>query len=235
VIGLEHGEPQLAKETKQKTILANLHSLHIRNGTAFQKFWISDQPLRGAEKLSFLMPPKAPKSILDIRTTDGYALGTGSRFSIDITAESFPVEITLQMGQDENSDYAYRLVGIQDGNEVHHNLIASQAVQIEKDYEEFYLERVRKEELITDYSLHSNYPNPFNPSTNIRYQLPQESHVLVEVFNISGRRVASLVDGVQRAGMYTVRFDGSNQASGVYFLRFQAEQFSDIQKLTLIK
>lgn len=235
MIKLEHGEPQVSAKRKEKPLLADINALNFRSGTASQTFWVSEQPIDKKEKLSFLMPPKAPEPIIDVRTTDGYAIGDENRLVIDITAALFPVEVTAQMNQDESGDYAYRLVGIEDGREAHYNLSASKAVRIEKNYDQFYLERVQKDELINEYSLFSNYPNPFNPSTNISYQLPKESHVMVEVFDIAGRRVASLVDAPQRAGVYTVRFDGSNQASGIYFLRFQAGQFTEIQKLTLIK
>jgi hypothetical protein len=80
-----------------------------------------------------------------------------------------------------------------------------------------------------------NYPNPFNNSTTLRYQLSEQSPVTIEVYDISGRRVAKLVDEEQAAGVYFVPFNASSVASGTYLLRFISGDVTDIQKLTIIK
>ena len=91
------------------------------------------------------------------------------------------------------------------------------------------------EALPPDFQLSQNYPNPFNPSTSISYQLPQSSVVTLKVYDVLGKEVASLVEGVQSAGRHTVRFDASLLRSGVYFYRIQAGTFSDTKKLMVIK
>lgn len=72
------------------------------------------------------------------------------------------------------------------------------------------------------FSLSQNYPNPFNPTTHIGYALPGRSHVVLEVFNLLGQKVAELVNGDMDAGSHDVRFDGTGLASGVYFYRISA-------------
>jgi hypothetical protein len=67
--------------------------------------------------------------------------------------------------------------------------------------------------------LFQNYPNPFNPSTTIRYQLPAQSHVTLEIFNVLGEKVAQLVNGLQAAGSHQQTFNGASYASGMYFYR----------------
>ena len=87
-----------------------------------------------------------------------------------------------------------------------------------------------------EFGLSQNYPNPFNPSTNIRYALPKASDVKVEVFNAIGAKVAVLVNDRKAAGSYTIRFDASHLASGMYFYRFLADgKVISTQKMLLIK
>jgi beta-N-acetylhexosaminidase len=80
-----------------------------------------------------------------------------------------------------------------------------------------------------------NYPNPFNPSTTIRYGLPERAHVSLTIYNTLGQRVTTLVNRDDGPGMHQVRFDGGNLASGVYFYRLEAGSFYETRKLVLAK
>lgn len=94
----------------------------------------------------------------------------------------------------------------------------------------------KQEEMIPKgISLQQNYPNPFNPSTTIRYSIPNQQHVRLEVYNVIGRRVQIIQDGVQSAGWHSVRFNGSNLSSGVYFYRLHSEGAIKTGRMTLIK
>lgn len=83
--------------------------------------------------------------------------------------------------------------------------------------------------------LGQNYPNPFNPTTNIAYSIPQSSEVTLEVFNMQGQRISTLVSGYQSAGSHTVTFDASNLASGMYMYRLTSGGMVQVNKMTLIK
>jgi len=83
--------------------------------------------------------------------------------------------------------------------------------------------------------LSQNYPNPFNPTTNIEFSLPESSHATLEVFDMIGQRVATLVDQPMSAGQHSVNFDASNLTSGIYIYRIQAGNNIQTRKLTLIK
>jgi hypothetical protein len=85
------------------------------------------------------------------------------------------------------------------------------------------------------YALLQNYPNPFNPATVIAYALPEAAHVRLDVFDVTGRRVAVLVDGVQPAGAHTARFEARDLASGVYLYRLQAGAFVQTKPMVLMR
>jgi hypothetical protein len=80
-----------------------------------------------------------------------------------------------------------------------------------------------------------NYPNPFNASTEIRYQLPADSHVKLDVFNVAGQLVDSLVDGERPAGQHAVVWDASDLASGIYLVRLQAGETLATSKMALVR
>ncbi len=84
-------------------------------------------------------------------------------------------------------------------------------------------------------TLLGNYPNPFNPITEISFSLPAASHVKLEIYNIMGQKVATLVDGTIEAGEHTIQWDGSEAASGVYMYRLEAGEFVDTKKMILLK
>jgi hypothetical protein len=90
------------------------------------------------------------------------------------------------------------------------------------------------------FALSQNNPNPFNKTTVIRYQLPRSEHASLKVYDVTGRLVRTLVNGKQKPGYYTLDWDGKDNkqrkvASGIYFLRFEAAEFSSRKKMTLLR
>ncbi len=85
------------------------------------------------------------------------------------------------------------------------------------------------------FKLYQDYPNPFNPATVIKFDLPATGFVKMEVFNLIGQVVATLVNGNYAAGSYSVTWDAANFSSGVYFYRINAGNYTDIRKMVLIK
>ncbi|MBD3402938.1 T9SS type A sorting domain-containing protein, partial [candidate division GN15 bacterium] len=89
--------------------------------------------------------------------------------------------------------------------------------------------------LPTRFDLHQNYPNPFNPSTEISFSVPEACDVTLEVYNVLGRRVISLIDGRMDAGTHTVTWDATELSSGIYLYRLQAGEYRESRKMMLLK
>ncbi|MBN1968916.1 MAG: T9SS type A sorting domain-containing protein [Candidatus Delongbacteria bacterium] len=85
------------------------------------------------------------------------------------------------------------------------------------------------------YSLEQNYPNPFNPTTTIKFSIANAERVEIMVYNIKGEIVSRVVNADFKAGFHSVNFDGSSLASGQYFYKITAGQFSDIKKMIMVK
>ena len=87
----------------------------------------------------------------------------------------------------------------------------------------------------TEYNLSQNYPNPFNPSTKIKYSVPEVANVRVEIFNTLGQSIEILVNEEQAAGFYSLEFNASSLASGVYIYRMISNNYVETKKLMLLK
>lgn len=93
-----------------------------------------------------------------------------------------------------------------------------------------------EQETKTDkFELMQNSPNPFNPTTSINFNLPASGFVTMKVYDISGRLVSTLVNEFKQQGSHRITFDGSNLSSGVYYYKIDAQEFTDIKKMILIK
>ncbi len=85
------------------------------------------------------------------------------------------------------------------------------------------------------YTLLPAYPNPFNPITTLGYEIPEDSHVVLIIYDINGREITKLVDDRQSAGRYSLQWDASSYVSGIYFVRLITENYTAVQKLLLVK
>jgi hypothetical protein len=88
---------------------------------------------------------------------------------------------------------------------------------------------------LDDYRLFQNYPNPFNPSTTIRYELPRREFVILKIFDLLGREVATLVNEEKQPGSYDVRWSGVGVPSGAYFYRLQAGEYVETRAMLMVR
>ena len=88
---------------------------------------------------------------------------------------------------------------------------------------------------VTDYKLYNNYPNPFNPTTIIRYELPQDGVVTIKIYDILGQEVRTILNEFKQADRYDVNFNAIRLVSGVYIYRIKVNDYLDSKKMVLIR
>jgi len=87
----------------------------------------------------------------------------------------------------------------------------------------------------SEFLLSQAYPNPFNPTTTLRFAIPIDSKVLLSVYNLQGREVSNLIDGNMDAGYHSIVWDANSLSSGIYFVKIVAGEYVGMQKLMLVK
>ena len=90
-------------------------------------------------------------------------------------------------------------------------------------------------EIVKTYRLHDNYPNPFNPVTTIKFEIPVSCRVSLKIYDILGREAATLIDTRLDAGMHIISWDASRFSSGIYFYRLAAGDFTQSKRMILVK
>jgi hypothetical protein len=86
-----------------------------------------------------------------------------------------------------------------------------------------------------EFKLYQNFPNPFNPSTFISFDIPKESYITLKVYDLQGREVKIIIDGLQKAGSFKAEFNASELASGIYFYKLSSDNISFTRKMILVK
>ncbi|HCA41903.1 MAG TPA: hypothetical protein DEP28_01475 [Bacteroidetes bacterium] len=95
--------------------------------------------------------------------------------------------------------------------------------------------QILSSEIPDKYSLYQNFPNPFNPVTNIKFDIIKTANVKITIFDITGREVSLLVNEFKSPGKYSVSFDGFNLSSGIYYYKIETLEYIDVRKMILIK
>ncbi len=158
------------------------------------------------------------------------ALNAFTPFSGLINTTSY----ALTMGQDLPTDNLYGFNGVLDDVRLYDYGLGLAQIASLSDFTSG-VRPVTAEEVPPAFGLYANFPNPFNPSTNIRFDVARRQRTTLRVYDVLGRDVTTLVDGIKDPGTYTVRFDASNLASGVYFYRLQSGDFAQSRRLVVVK
>jgi hypothetical protein len=187
-------------------------------------------PVSENDKLSFSLPPVPPASGFDIRFAGDMKLVENGG-EIFIQNELWPMYVKLGMKEDRSEKKEWILVDEVNGKKYSFN--ESGTIEISEPTERLTL--YRKLVIPEHFALYQNYPNPFNPITNIRYDLPKDSDVILAVYDLLGREVAVLINGEMASGSYTVAWDGSNYSSGIYFCKLSTDFGHLTNKMVLLK
>lgn len=147
--------------------------------------------------------------------------------------------IDLMIGQVLPNNNQYNFKGVLDEIRIYNYAISYGTIQ------KFYdivtdVQDHQEIQIPANYGLYQNYPNPFNNQTNIKFQVSNKSNVKLEIFNVIGQKIITLVDENKLPGYYSLKWNGKNEGgetvnSGIYFIRFSAVNFSEIKKITLLK
>ncbi|OGU36067.1 MAG: hypothetical protein A2058_04990 [Ignavibacteria bacterium GWA2_36_19] len=147
--------------------------------------------------------------------------------------------IDLMIGQVLPGNIQYNFKGVLDDIRIYNYALSYSSIQSLYDFMTD-IEDEQELEPPKNFGLSQNFPNPFNNQTNIEFHLSSQSSIKIEIFNILGQKVKTLVEEDKSPGYYTVQWNGKNDLgdkvnSGIYFIKFISDKFSDIKKMTLLK
>ena len=184
------------------------------------------------EKLSFSLPPVPPAGGFDVRFSGDMRL-TENGGEVFIQNEFWPMHVKLVIIEDRSEKVEWVFVDEVNGKEYSFN--ESGAVEISEPTERLTLHR----NTLTPehFALYQNYPNPFNPLTTISFSVGESEnlHTSLQIFDVTGRLVETLVSGKLVSGSYTVNWDASNVSSGVYIYKLISGKSQITKKMILLK
>ena len=237
-----------------KNIVSQKKNVERKPAVAMVTFTVTDaagnsqtlhiDTIEEGENIQSLLPPIPPTGVFDVRFSTGTLLEhpdeqLAKKINVLLSSAEYPVTITWNV-QNALSTAKIHVDGI--------SKVLSQKGTIKVESNESIVSVTlapgRSKEIPEEFALQQNYPNPFNPSTVINYQLPTDNFVTINVYNMLGEVVATLVDGVQPAGFKSVTWEAGGMPSGIYYYRINIQSlnnerthntFTDVKKMLLLK
>ena len=183
------------------------------------------------EKLSYSVPPKPPSGVFDARFQGDWIYCEDSG-KIELTDQAEPLSISFNIA----NKTTWVLINIESDEE--YDLSGSGELIIAEVLNGFSL---RKNSVLPhSYALHQNFPNPFNPVTSLRYDLPEQSFITLTIYDLIGREIAQLVNTTQEAGFRSVQWDATDSfgkpvSAGIYLYKITTGEFVQTKKMVLVK
>ena len=175
------------------------------------------------------LPPLPPKDAFDIRFGSGRIAENlkNENQTIEMRGIVYPVIIKVE-------NLSITLMD-ESGNKLNADLSSGEAINITNESIHRLLVQSGKSVTPIGFNLEQNFPNPFNPSTTIKFSIPKEAKVNLSIFNVLGELVTTLVNEQMKVGHYEYEFNASNLASGIYIYRINAGDFVETKKMVLVK
>ncbi len=206
------------------------HSLIFTNGTGYSSQLIIASSIPEDEKLKFSLPPVPPAEGFDVRFSNDMKLSENGG-KVLIQNEFWPMNVKLILKEDRSEKIEWVLVDEVNGKEYSFN--ESDAIEISEPTERLTL--YRSTLTPEHFALQQNYPNPFNPTTTIEFSVETQSIASLQIYDIKGRLVETLVSGKLVSGSHSVEWDASNVSSGVYIYKLTTPFGQQTKKLILLK
>jgi hypothetical protein len=185
------------------------------------------------ERLSYSLPPKPPSGAYDVRFKDGWrAVKDYGEIEVLNHSETLTIEYDIKVDAGEHYNWVL-------SSETLYDYVLENAGELTvPSAERFTLEL--KAVVPATFTLHQNFPNPFNPITTLRYDLPSDALITLSIYDMLGREITQLVNTTQEAGFRSVQWDATDSmgrpvSAGVYLYQIQAGEFVETRKMVLLK
>jgi hypothetical protein len=218
--------------------------IRISDSANAEQILYYDLPEEPEMKESYSLPPLPPAKLFDARFEDDYYITEKDESVIQIQTSNYPV--TLEFSEIQNSDqYEYTISQLYADIEIATETVEEGKIVVIDDplVERLLLKKNGGSEDVSvppAIAVHPNYPNPFNPITTIKYELPEKAQVSLRVYDVSGKLIRTLIHQETEAGIHKAIWNGKDDngrkvASGLYFYRFESEDFSETHKMIMLK
>ncbi|MBS1518940.1 MAG: T9SS type A sorting domain-containing protein [Bacteroidetes bacterium] len=176
------------------------------------------------------LPPVPPAGVFDVRfSSDKFIESVNQNQIVRINSAEMPFKLKVT----NLNGAKIRVKDNVTGNLLNKELTDNDEIIINSPLDNFTV--INESQIPESYGLSQNFPNPFNPSTTIKYQIPEDGKVNIVIFDVLGRELMTLVDKVQNAGKYEMEFNAGDLSSGIYFYRLISGDFSDLKRMVLLK
>jgi len=244
VRGLDNGEivlngsRGLTKSVPQFENLVNQNTLVIQNGGHSSTLYFGKDVPEG-EELSYSLPPVFPQMAFDARFSDDTRLCSLDKCLIDLMSNGEPIILEYEV-KDEEIWELVPVIATQENFDEAISLTGQKQITLSSVVEQWILRKSLSSEIPSEFLLSPAYPNPFNPITTLRYDLPNEGYVTLTIYDINGREINQLVNTVQSAGHKSVRWNATDSfgkpvSAGVYLYQIRAGEFVQTRKMVLLK
>ncbi|MCR4417417.1 MAG: M14 family zinc carboxypeptidase [Ignavibacteria bacterium] len=211
------------KENPENVIYGNLIFINGDGQTSRLKIETSDN------YVSYELPPVPPSNVFDVRFED-QSFNSRIENSQIITLSGLIPPIRIKLVGDNS---IYKIEDALNGKLVSEILTKNNEAIISQPIDKIIIKKLNKP--VYTFNLSQNYPNPFNPTTYITFTLPERTNVKLKIYDVLGNEIITVINSELDEGKHTIKFDGTDLSSGIYFYKLITDKFTDVKKMILLK